>query len=76
MPAQKNIIEVEARVTEALPRGNFQFKVELKNGHKALGYLAGKRKRDGKMNGIKVGDPVIIEFSPYDLNNGRITRKK
>jgi translation initiation factor IF-1 len=47
------------------------FRVELDNGHKVLGKMAGKMRR----NRIRVnpGDRVRIEISPYDLSRGRIT---
>lgn len=76
MPTRKGIIETQAKVTEALSRGDFQFQVELKDGHKVLVYLAGKMKRDVKgINKISVGDEVIIELSLHDLDRGRITGK-
>jgi translation initiation factor IF-1 len=62
-------IAVDGEITEALP--NLMFRVELDNGHKVLGTMAGKMRR----NRIRVnpGDRVRIEISPYDLNRGRIT---
>jgi translation initiation factor IF-1 len=39
-----------------------------------IGYISGRmRKHDIK---ILLGDNVLIEFSPYDLTRGRITRRK
>jgi translation initiation factor IF-1 len=66
---QKEAIEVEGKVTEALP--NASFRVELANGHDVLAYVSGKL----KLNFIRVlpGDRVLVELSPYDLTRGRIT---
>lgn len=67
----KDVIEAEALVEEAHP--NASFDVRLDSGHKVLASLSGKMRK----NFIKVmpGDRVIIEFTPYDLNKGRITRR-
>ena len=61
-------IEVEGVVIETLP--NAQFRIELKNGHRVLGHISGKMRK----NFIKIlpGDLVTIELSPYDLSRGRI----
>ena len=67
----KDVIEVEGTVSEALP--NAMFKVELQNGHSVLAHISGKM----RMNFIRVvpGDKVLVELSPYDLKRGRITRR-
>ncbi len=67
----KDVIEVEGTVSEALP--NAMFKVELQNGHAVLAHISGKM----RMNFIRVvpGDKVLVELSPYDLKRGRITRR-
>jgi len=69
--ANKDVIEVEGTVSEALP--NAMFKVELQNGHEVLAHISGKM----RMNFIRVvpGDKVLVELSPYDLKRGRITRR-
>ncbi len=61
-------ITVDGKVIDALP--NAQFTVELESGHKVLGHLAGKMRK----NFIRVlpGDRVVVELSPYDLTRGRI----
>jgi len=66
---EKETIEVEATVKEALP--NATFRVELANGHVVLAHVSGKM----RMNFIRVltGDRVLVELSPYDLTRGRIT---
>ena len=67
--AKKDIIELEAKVTEALP--NTIFKVELENGHEITAHISGKL----RMHYIRIlpGDKVVVELSPYDLTKGRIT---
>ena len=67
--AKKEAIEVEAKVTEALPNG--MFRVELANDHQVLAHVSGKI----RMHFIRVlpGDRVLVELSPYDLTRGRIT---
>ena len=68
MPKQEQI-EVEGKVTEALP--NAMFRVELANGHVVLAHISGKL----RLNFIRIlpGDRVMVELSPYDLSRGRIT---
>ena len=67
-----NAIEVEGKVLEVLPGG--QFKVELQNKHTVTAHVSGKI----RMNYIRIlpGDTVTVELSPYDLTRGRITYRK
>jgi translation initiation factor IF-1 len=67
--AKKEAIEVEGVVTELLPNG--MFRVELPNSHSVLAHVSGKIRR----HFIRVlnGDRVLVELSPYDLKQGRIT---
>ena len=67
-----NAIEVEGKVLEVLPGG--QFRVELPNGHIVIAHVSGKL----RMNYIRIlaGDTVTIELSEYDLTKGRITWRK
>jgi translation initiation factor IF-1 len=59
-------------VYDVLP--NAMFRVELETGQKVIGYISGKmRKHDIK---ILLGDTVEVEFSLYDLDKGRITRRR
>lgn len=70
MPKQRDVIEVEGTVTEALP--NAMFRVTLnEGGHSVLAHLSGKI----KLNFVRIvpGDKVRVELSPYDLSKGRIT---
>ena len=66
---KKANIEVEGKVTEALPNG--MFRVELPTEHKVLAHISGKI----RLHFIRVlpGDRVLVELSPYDLSRGRIT---
>jgi translation initiation factor IF-1 len=61
-------VEFEGEVMEAL-RGRM-FRIQLDNGHEALGYLGGRMKRYRIR--LMLGDRVRIELSPYDLTRGRI----
>ena len=70
--AKNEIIEVEGKVIEKLPKGGF--KVELENKHTVIAHVSGKM----RMNYIRIlpGDTVTLELSPYDLTRGRITYRK
>ena len=72
MAKDKEVIELEGVVTEALP--GTQFKVELENGHQIIAHVAGKMRK----NYIRLvpGDSVTVELTPYDLTKGRITYRK
>ncbi len=67
---------VEARGTIYKESGNGFFNVELDNpeGHTCLCRASGKlitRKIQ-----LLVGDRVVVELSPYDLDRGRITLRE
>ncbi len=66
--ARDDIIELEGVVLKTLP--NAMFKVKLENDHEVLAHISGKM----RMHYIKIlpGDKVTVQFSPYDLNRGRI----
>jgi translation initiation factor IF-1 len=71
--AKEDIINMEGRVLEVLPAT--MFRVKLDNIEPlVLAHLSGRMRK----NNIKVllGDRVEMEFSPYDLTKGRITRRK
>lgn len=70
--AKEEGLKIDGKVIDVLP--NTMFRVELPAGQKVIGYISGKmRKHDIK---ILLGDTVEIEFSPYDLTRGRITRRR
>ena len=60
--------QVEGRVIEARP--NRTFWVELANGHRLTGFVAGRAKRN--FAGLKSGDKIRLQLTPYDLSVGRI----
>ncbi len=68
MADDKDKIEVEGTVVEALP--NAQFMVELDNKHRILAYLSGKMRKFYIR--IAPGDKVRVEMSVYDPTRGRI----
>ena len=59
---------MDGEVVEAFRNG--MYKIQLDNGHKTLGYTAGKMRRYRIK--ILLGDRVKVELSPYDLDRGRI----
>lgn len=67
--AKEEMLEFDGTVTEVLPDGNFR--VKLDNEHEVLAYTAGKMRKFRIRTGV--GDRVIVEMSPYDLNRGRIS---
>lgn len=68
MVKDKDVIELEGEVTEALP--NALFRIKLETGQLILGHVSGKIRK----NFIRIlpGDKVKVELSPYDLTRGRI----
>jgi translation initiation factor IF-1 len=63
-----DIFKVEGRVMEVLPNGIYR--AELKNGHRLTAFVAGKAKKN--FAGLKSGDKVKLQLTPYDLSVGRI----
>ena len=71
--AKEDTIKMEGVVAEVLP--NTTYRVQIENFKQpVLASLNGRMRQ----NNIKVllGDIVELEFSPYDLNRGRITRRR
>ena len=68
---EKNVIELQGEVLESLP--NVMFRVKLQTGQIILAHISGKL----RLHYIKIleGDRVLLEMSPYDLTQGRITRR-
>jgi translation initiation factor IF-1 len=60
--------KVEGRVIEALPNGTYR--AELKNGHRLTAFVAGRARQH--FAGLKPGDKVKLQLTPYDLSVGRI----
>ena len=72
MANKEDTLELEGKVMDVLPGG--QFRVELENKHTVVAHVSGKM----RMNHIHIlpGDTVLVELSPYDLTRGRITYRK
>ena len=64
--------QIEGRVIEARP--NRTFCVELSNGHRLTAFVAGRAKNN--FAGLKAGDTVRLQLTPYDLSVGRILMEK
>jgi translation initiation factor IF-1 len=71
--AKEETISMEGVVEEIMPAAMFRIKLDNIDSV-VIGYLSGRM----RTNNIKVllGDRVEMEFSPYDLTRGRITRRK
>jgi translation initiation factor IF-1 len=71
--AKEEALKMEGQVEEVLP--NATFRVKLDGFEKpVLGIISGKMRQHNIK--ILLGDRVEIEFSPYDLTRGRITRRR
>jgi len=71
--SREDVIKMEGVIAEVLP--NTMYRVQIENFEKpVLANLSGRMRQ----NNIKVltGDTVELEFSPYDLARGRITRRR
>lgn len=64
----EDAFRVGARVVEALPNGTFL--AELANGHRLTAFVAGRDKKN--FAGLRAGDTVKLQLTPYDLSVGRI----
>ena len=60
--------QIEGRVMETLANGTYR--VELPNGHRLTAFVAGRAKQN--FVGLKSGDKVKLQLTPYDLSAGRI----
>ena len=71
--AKEEGIRLEGTVLEVLPNATFRIKLDDADSV-VLGVISGRMRQ----HHIKVmlGDRVEIEFSPYDLSRGRITRRR
>lgn len=71
--AKEETVVMEGTIEEIMPAAMFRVKLDTLE-PMVIGYLSGRM----RTNNIKVllGDRVEIEFSPYDLTRGRITRRK
>jgi translation initiation factor IF-1 len=71
--AKEEAFKMEGQVTEILPNATFRVRIDETEAV-VLGVISGKMRQ----HNIKVmlGDRVEIEFSPYDVTRGRITRRR
>jgi len=71
--AKDDIVSMTGTVDEILPAAMFRVRLDEVD-NTVIAYLSGRM----RTNNIKVllGDLVEMEFSPYDLTRGRITRRK
>jgi translation initiation factor IF-1 len=71
--AKEETISMEGKVQEILPNAMFRVLLDDVN-TEVIAYLSGRM----RTHNIKVllGDKVAMEFSPYDLTRGRITRRR
>jgi translation initiation factor IF-1 len=66
--AKEELMTIGGLIDEILPDGRFG--VMLENDHRIIAYTAGKMRRF-RIRSV-VGDSVIVEMTPYDLDKGRI----
>ncbi len=76
--SNKQIIEIEGKVIEALPNAVFRVEIDMPSktdgpSNEVLAHLAGRL----RLHRIRIlpGDRVRVELTPYDLKRGRITRR-
>lgn len=71
--AKEETINMDGVVVDVLP--NAMFRVKMNETETLItGVISGRMRQ----NNIKIllGDQVEVEFSPYDLSRGRITRRR
>ena len=66
--AKEALLTLEGQIVEILPDGRFG--VLLENDRRIIAYTAGKM-RKYRIRSV-VGDKVLVEMTPYDLEKGRI----
>jgi len=71
--AKEEAFRMEGQVVEILPNATFRVRIDETEAV-VLGVISGRMRQ----HNIKVmlGDRVEIEFSPYDVTRGRITRRR
>lgn len=71
MPGE-DVIRLEGVVVEVLKET--LFRVELANGHRLLGHVSARRRE--QVAGLKPGEKVTLQMSPFDFSKGRIVLEK
>jgi translation initiation factor IF-1 len=71
--SKEDVIKMEGVIAEVLPNTTYRVQIDQFE-RPVLASLSGRMRQ----NNIKVlmGDRVELEFSPYDLTRGRITRRR
>lgn len=64
---------MEGEVIDVLPNAMFRVRLDVSE-TPVIGVISGKMRQHNIK--ILLGDRVEIEFSPYDLTRGRITRRR
>lgn len=71
--AKEEGIKMDGIVQDVLP--NAMFRVKMKDTEAVVtGVISGKMRQHNIK--ILLGDTVEVEFSPYDMTRGRITRRR
>ena len=63
-------IRLEGKIVELVP-GTKVCRVELANGHRMLGFVAGKNAGSAR---YAIGAQVTLEVSPFDFSKGHIVK--
>ena len=71
--AKEDAFKMDGIVVEILPNAMFRVKLDG-NENIVMGVISGKMRQHNIK--ILLGDRVEIEFSPYDVTRGRITRRR
>lgn len=71
--AKEEAFKMEGEVVDILPNAMFKVRIEDTE-NVVLGVISGKMRQHNIK--ILLGDRVEIEFSPYDVSRGRITRRR
>jgi translation initiation factor IF-1 len=69
----ESAISLEGTVVAVL-KASVLYQVELANGHRLLGHVPARRRRDTAS--LTTGDRVKLEVSPCDFSHGRIVLEK
>jgi translation initiation factor IF-1 len=71
--AKEEGFKIDGQVIEVLPNAMFRVKIPHSDAL-VTGVISGKMRQHNIK--ILLGDIVEIEFSPYDITRGRITRRR
>ena len=71
--AKEEGFKMDGQIIDVLPNAMFRVKIENLD-QPVTGVISGKMRQHNIK--ILLGDTVEIEFSPYDLTRGRITRRR